>query len=80
MRSRKSLCEKTMNDEIILELRAVKLKMAEQVGIDIRRLVAQIQQEEAASAANGLTVLQPKQASSETAANRSVFQQIRFTN
>ncbi len=69
-----------MNDEIILELRAAKLKLAELAGFDMRRLVAQIQQEELASAAKGVTILQPMPASSVTAANRSAFQQIRFTH
>jgi hypothetical protein len=67
-----------MNDEIITELRAAKIKLAELAGFDIRRLVTQIQQEEAASAANGMIVLQPEQISSEIAANRSVFKKIRF--
>ncbi len=69
-----------MNDEIILELRAAKVKLAELAGFDMRRLVSQIQQEELASAAKGVTVLQPMPASLVTAANRSVFQQIRFTH
>lgn len=69
-----------MNDEIIVELRAAKLKLAELAGFDIRRLVAQIQQEEATSAANGAAVLQPLPASAQTVAKRSVFQQIRFTH
>lgn len=68
-----------MNDEIIVELRATKLKLAEQSGFDMQRLVAQIQQEEAASAARGVQVLQPS-ASAVTGANRSTFQQIRFTH
>ncbi len=69
-----------MNDEIILELRAAKVKLAELAGFDMRRLVSQIQQEELASAAKGVTVLQPMPASLVTAANRSAFQQIRFTH
>jgi hypothetical protein len=67
-----------MNDEIITELRATKLKLAEQAGFDMQRLVAQIQQEEAKSVASGLTVLQPPAASQPT--SRSAFQQIRFTH
>jgi hypothetical protein len=69
-----------MNDEIIVELRATKLKLAEQAGFNMQRLVAQIQQEEAASAANGIQVLRPPPASATTGANRSSFQQIRFTH
>ncbi len=69
-----------MNDEIIVELRATKLKLAEQAGFDMQRLVAQIQQEEAASAASGIQVLQPLPATAATDANRSSFQQIRFTH
>jgi hypothetical protein len=69
-----------MNDEIIVELRATKLKLAEQAGFDMQRLVAQIQQEEAASAASGIQILQPPPASGATGANRSTFQQIRFTH
>jgi hypothetical protein len=69
-----------MNDEIIVELRATKLKLAEQAGFDMQRLVAQIQQEEAASAASGIQVLRPPLASARTGANRSSFQQIRFTH
>ena len=67
-----------MNDEIIVELRATKLKLAEQAGFDMQRLVAQIQQEEAARAASGIQILQPPPASVATAANRLSFQQIRF--
>jgi hypothetical protein len=69
-----------MNDEIIVELRATKLKLAEQAGFDIQRLVAQIQHEEAASSANGIKVLQPLPLSSAKGVNRSIFQQIRFTS
>lgn len=69
-----------MNDEIILELRATKLKLAEQAGFDMQRLVAQVRQEEAASAARGVQVLQPLPTSAATAATRSTFQQIRFTH
>ena len=69
-----------MNDEIIVELRATKLKLAEQAGFDIHRLVAQIQQEEAASAASGIQVLQPLPVPAATGGNRSTFQQIRFTH
>jgi hypothetical protein len=69
-----------MNDEIIVELRATKLKLAEQAGFDMQRLVAQIQQEEAASAASGIKILQSPPASAATAANRLSFQQIRFTD
>jgi hypothetical protein len=63
-----------MNDEIMIELRASKLQLAEQAGLDMQCLVAQIQQEEAASAANGIQVLQPSPASAATAVNRSSFQ------
>jgi hypothetical protein len=69
-----------MNDEIILELRATKLKLAEQAGFDMQRLVAQVRQEEAASAARGAQVLQPLPTSATTTVIRSTFQQIRFTN
>ncbi len=69
-----------MSDEIIVELRATKLKLVEQAGFDMQRLVARIQQEEAASAASGIQVVQPRQATATTGANRSTFQQIRFTH
>jgi hypothetical protein len=69
-----------MNDEIIVELRAIKLKLAEQSGFDMQRLVAQIQLEQAASAASGIQVIQPPSASATTGASRSTFQQIRFTH
>jgi hypothetical protein len=69
-----------MNDEIIVELCATKLKLAEQAGFDIQRLVAQIQQEEATNAASGIQVLQPLPTSAKTGAKRCTFQQIRFTH
>ncbi len=69
-----------MNDEIIVDLCVTKPKLAEQAGFDIQRLVAQIQKEEAADAASGIQVLQPLPASATTGANRSIFQQIRFTH
>jgi hypothetical protein len=69
-----------MNDEIISELRATKLKLAELAGFDMQRLVKQIQQEEAASAAMGITVLQSPAANAEQAGSRSAFQRIRFTH
>jgi hypothetical protein len=69
-----------MNDEIIVELRATKLKLAEQAGFDIHRLVAQIRIEEAQSASNGVQVLQPLVASASAGENQSKFQRIRFTH
>jgi hypothetical protein len=68
------------NDEIIVELSAIILKLAGQAGFHMQRLVAQIQPEEAASTAGGIQMLQPLPASAATVANRPSFQQIRFTH
>ena len=56
---RKTLQEKTMNDQIITALRATKEKLAEEAGFDIERLIANIQREEQPSAIQGRVVLQP---------------------
>ena len=64
-----------MNDEIITALRATKEKLAQDAGFDITRLIKCIQQEEAASAAQGRLVLQPPQGSPAS----DGFQKIRFS-
>ena len=65
-----------MNDEIITALRATKEKLAEEVGFDIERLIADIQQEENRSAIQGRVVLQPEDAKPSGLG----FEKIRFVN
>lgn len=65
-----------MNDEIITALRATKEKLAEEVGFDIERLIADIQQEENRSAIQGRVVLQPADAKPSGLG----FEKIRFVN
>lgn len=65
-----------MNDEIITALRATKEKLAEEVGFDIERLIANIQQEENRSAIQGRVVLQPADAKPSGLG----FEKIRFAN
>lgn len=64
-----------MNDEIIKALHATKERLAQDAQLDIKRLIESVQREEAISAAQGRTVLQPPSENRE----RSVFQKIRFT-
>ncbi len=63
-----------MNDEIIKALHATKAHLAQDAGLDIKRLIASVQREESISAAQGRIVLQPPSGNQE----HSVFQQIRF--
>jgi len=63
-----------MNDEIIKALHATKAHLAQDAGLDIKRLIASVQREESISAAQGRIVLQPPSGNQEY----SVFQQIRF--
>jgi hypothetical protein len=65
-----------MNDEIITALRATKEKLAQEVGFDIERLIANIQQEENRSAIQGRVVLQPADAKPSGLG----FEKIRFVN
>lgn len=65
-----------MNDEIMVTLRAVKIKLAEDAGFDIAKLIERIQHEESLSVAQGRTVVQPPSGN----ADDSRFQQIRFAN
>jgi hypothetical protein len=65
-----------MNDEIIKALRATKERLAQDAGLDIKRLIQNIQHEEACSTADGRVVLQApvnKRAHTD-------FQKIRFAN
>jgi hypothetical protein len=64
-----------MNDEIIKALHATKEHLAQDAGLDIKRLIESVQREEAISAAQGRIVLQPPSETREP----SVFKQIRFT-
>ena len=65
-----------MNDEIITTLRAAKEKLAQEVGFDMERLIANIQQEEKLSAMQGRVVLQPADARPSGLG----FEKIRFVN
>jgi hypothetical protein len=65
-----------MNDEIIRALHATKEHLAQEAGLDIKRLIENIRREEAISVQQGRVVLQP--AAGNVA--RSGFQQIRFAN
>ena len=65
-----------MNDEIIKALRTTKERLAQDAGLDIKRLIQNIQHEEASSVALGRVVLQPpadKRAPTD-------FQKIRFVS
>jgi hypothetical protein len=63
-----------MNDEIIMALRAVKEKLVEDAGFDIKRLIESIQLEEVRSAVQGRVVLQPPEGDPPNLG----FRQIRF--
>lgn len=65
-----------MNDEIMDELRAVKIKLTEDASFDIQRPIECTQQEERLSATQGRTVVQPPSGN----VNSSRFQQIRFAS
>ena len=65
-----------MNDEIIKALHATKEHLAQDAELDIKRLIENVQREEAISVAQGRIVLQPPSKNREP----SVFQQIRFTH
>lgn len=65
-----------MNDEIIIEVRAIKEALAEKSGFDIRRIAEEIRKSEARSEAEGwkhiAAPLQPLP--------NSTFQRTRFTH
>jgi hypothetical protein len=63
-----------MSDEIIRTLRATKERLAQDAGLDIKRLIESIQQGEKQSAAQGRVVLQPPSGNQSP----SSFQKIRF--
>jgi hypothetical protein len=63
-----------MSDEIIMALRAVKEKLAEEAGFDIQRMVEIIRLEEKLSTQQGRIVLPPPTGDSI----EPRFQQIRF--
>ena len=63
-----------MNDEIILEVRAIKEALAEESGFDIRRIAEEIRKSEVQSEAEGWThVVAPLQP-----LPNSIFQRTRF--
>ncbi|MBK7003898.1 MAG: hypothetical protein IPH37_01180 [Burkholderiales bacterium] len=65
-----------MNDEIIKALHATKEHLAQDAGLDIKRLIESVQREEAISASLGRIIVQPP----ATNQAPSVFQQIRFAH
>ncbi len=75
----------SISDEIILELRAHKEAFAANAGFDIRRLAAQIRQEQAVSEQQGWQVVQPCLAASQAGvrdarAAHAYYADIRFAS